>query len=285
MALPGSPPLLDWRLQAALGVLAVAAAVWLLVSYRERLLVFGIAAWMLEVGLLIAGRGLLRPLLLPGRVAWLASYALALLPLVTGAGILSWRGWWQAAGFTPPSQWRRLRLLWLLGLFLILPMLYLLQGVRVGVSSAVMLAVYVVMSTGAEEMFYRGIVLRASIRYGVLPAALFSSLLFGVSHVNNLFTSYSLDPLFVLVQAWMAMLIGILFAAVRLRMNAIWPVMAAHAAYDLPALLVYGFGLVTQRRSLSSFLWATAFGLFFAAIGLFLLRRSQPSIIPTELKS
>jgi len=128
------------------------------------------------------------------------------------------------------------------------------------------------LATGLEELFYRGIVLRAAIGKGLLPAVLISSILFGASHVNNLFTSVSIPPAYVLDQAWQAALVGIFLAAVRLRMNAIWPTMAAHAAYDLFPLIVYWAYASRYQPTVAGFWLSTGFGAVFAAIGLFLLR-------------
>jgi membrane protease YdiL (CAAX protease family) len=291
MAVAGlAPSWIDWRLQAAVGLLAAGAAVLFLVRFRERALVFALAVSLLEVGLLVAGRGLIRPfvsgaLLATGRAGWLQSFLVILLPAGAGIAIVSWRGWWLSCGFTPPSQWRRWRLLWLLGLLLVLPALSLTQGIHVHGGTLILATLYLVIATGLEEVFYRGIVLRATISKGVLPAVLISSLLFGVSHVNNLFTSSSIPPVYVLEQAFQAALVGIFLAAVRLRMNAIWPTMAAHAAYDLFPLVVYWVYAFSYRPTLVEFWWSTGFGAVFAAIGLFLIRGAKPSIIPTEFKT
>ena len=127
--------------------------------------------------------------------------------------------------------------------------------------------------------------MRSTIRSGVIPAVIVSSALFGASHVNNLFASSSIAPLYVLDQVWLAALMGIFLAAIRLRMNTIWPTIAAHAAYDLFSLLVFWVYAFAYRPTVSSLGWATVFGAVFAAIGLFLLRGAKPSIIPTELKT
>jgi len=285
MALPGlAPSSLDWRLQAAIGLLTIGAAMGTLLRYRERPLLFAIGLCLLEVGLLIAGRGLVRPFLSDG-VNWLSSFVVILLPAAAGIAILHRRGWWMAAGFTPPSQWRRLRLLWLLGLFLVLPALNLIRGIHVPGQALVPAVLYLLVATSMEELFYRGIILRSTIRSGVIPAVIVSSALFGASHVNNLFASSSIAPLYVLDQVWLAALMGIFLAAIRLRMNTIWPTIAAHAAYDLFSLLVFWVYAFAYRPTVSSLGWATVFGAVFAAIGLFLLRGARPSIIPTELKT
>lgn len=286
MAIPGlALSSLDWRLQAAIGLLTFAVALVLLVRYQERSFIFAVGIWFLEVGLLIAGRGLIRPFVNPNQVAWLQSYFVILLPAAGGVAVLTWRGWRKAAGFTPPSEWRQLRILWLVGLWLILPALSLSRGVHVSGGSILPLAGYVVLATSTEELFHRGIILRATIGYGVIPATVISTTFFGLSHVNNFFASSQLDPLAIVEQIWLAMLIGIFLAAIRLRMNAIWVTMAAHATWDMLPLLVYGLYSLTHRPTVGGFWFATGYAAFFAAIGLFLLRKARPSIIPTELKS
>jgi len=53
----------------------------------------------------------------------------------------------------------------------------------------------------------------------------------GLSHLDNLFLPRA-DELGVAYQILEAALVGILFAAVRLRMNTIWPVIAVHAGFN-----------------------------------------------------
>lgn len=279
---PGlTPSPIDWWVAAVVGLTTAAVALVLLLRFRNQLLVFGIAAALLEVGLLIAVRGLLRPFF--EQIGWPVNFLLIAAPAAAGVAILSWRDWWFAAGFTPPSQWRRFRILWLLALVPLLPTLsLLLVGVRVSARTAVLITAYTILATSTEELFYRGIVLRATIGYGVIPAVLLSSALFGASHVNGFFTSYAIDPLYILGQALIGFLLGIFLAAVRLRMNAIWPTMVAHALYDLPGVLVYGIYAFAYRPTLRNLLISTGFGLFFTVIGLFLLRGAQPDIIPVS---
>jgi membrane protease YdiL (CAAX protease family) len=83
-----------------------------------------------------------------------------------------------------------------------------------------------------EEMTYRGIILQALGRYGLLFQVAGSSVLFGLGHADNLFLPGA-DELGVCYQMFEASLVGVLFAAVRLSMNAIWPVIVIHAVYDL----------------------------------------------------
>jgi membrane protease YdiL (CAAX protease family) len=283
VANPLPPLLFDWWPQACIGAALVLAAGVLLIRYRKGGLPWALAAALLEVGLLIGLRGLLKPITLP--VPFVKSYTMVIVLVLAAGIVLSRQGWWQSAGFTGPSHWRRFRLLWFVALFLSLPALALIHGTRMPAIYGVLFAGYVLISTGAEEMFYRGIVLRATLRYGVLPAVLLSSLLFGLSHLNNLFAWSAIDLSYVLLEIWSAFLLGIFFAALRLRMNAIWAPMLAHAGYDLPGFLLFGVYAFAAHPTLRSFALTTGFGLFFAGIGWFLLRKATPSIIPTELKT
>ena len=277
----GNAMALPWTVQAAIGFLVTAIAVWAAIRYRDRSLLFATAVWGIEVGLLIGARGLLLgvPIAAPFGVK---TYTYVLVPMAAGAIILSRRHWWTSAGFTAPSQWQRLRLLWLVALFFILPAFALVHGVRWPWNLTLLLAGYVLLGTGLEEMFYRGIVLRATIAGGVLPAVLFTSLLFGASHVAGLATYPSIGVAYVGLQAWIGFLLGIFLAAIRLRMNAIWPAWAVHAGYDLPTILIYGPYAFRLQPTLTGAVESTVIGLILAGIGLFLLRHAKPSILRFE---
>lgn len=270
-----------WPLKAGLGLMLAGLGTLLLIRRRQHLFTVAVAASLIEIGLLIGGRGLVHAFGASGRVDWLRSVTIAIPPAVAGLGVLSWFRWWTEAGFTAPSRWRDMRLACLLVVFLALPGLVLLGGIRVPGNTVLPIVVYVLVDTGMEELYYRGIVLRATIGYGVIPAVLISSLLFGASHANNFFSSSLVDPLYIAVQMWLATLIGIFFAAMRLRLNAIWFTMAAHAAYDLFPLLVFGARVFAYRPTLVGTVGATVFFGVFAGIGLLLLRGASPSIIPS----
>jgi uncharacterized protein len=124
-----------------------------------------------------------------------------------------------------------------------------------------------------EETIYRGIVIRALQPRGVVRATVWSAVLFGLSHLDNLFLAGS--EVGVLYQAFEATLLGVVFGAVRLRTNAIWPVMVAHALYDFILVLAYGHAVPVQP-SIPGFVVVTAVNAALAAGALGLLRRSRP---------
>ena len=98
-----------------------------------------------------------------------------------------------------------------------------------------------------------------------------SATLFGLSHLDNLFLPGA-DPVGVAYQVFEAVLVGVLFGAVRLRMNTIGLVMAVHAAYDLMLVLAFGHALPVAP-TLPGFILATVVNLALAMLGLLMLRR------------
>src|SRR5947207_601701 len=104
----------------------------------------------------------------------------------------------------------------------------------------------------------------------------------GLTHLDNFFLPGA-DELGVAYQIFEAALVGVIFGAVRLRMNAIWPVMIVHAAYDLILVLAFGHAFPVAP-TVPGFLVATVVNLGLAAVGLFLLR-AQPATGKARLEA
>jgi membrane protease YdiL (CAAX protease family) len=129
---------------------------------------------------------------------------------------------------------------------------------------------FLVIDIFMEEVTYRGVILEALAGLGIGSRVTVSASLFGLSHLDNLFLSGA-DELGVAYQIFEAALVGILFAAVRLRMNTIWPVMIVHAVYDLMLVLAFGHAFPVAP-TLPGFVVATVVNLGLAGTGLFLVR-------------
>lgn len=106
----------------------------------------------------------------------------------------------------------------------------------------VLLLPFFMLSVGLmEEFVFRGLILGllyekwGATRRGIAKAALASGLLFGVEHLLNLFAAPQMR-VYTLVQAVGAGMIGVYFASVYLRCGSLWPLVAAHAMYDLMLL-------------------------------------------------
>jgi uncharacterized protein len=81
-----------------------------------------------------------------------------------------------------------------------------------------------------EEMLFRGIFLRSFLhQYSVRQSIVFSSLLFGIAHLN-------------IYQAIGAFLLGVVFGWLYVRTRSLWPSIIAHGAYNLAC-----FGLATTN--------------------------------------
>ena len=155
---------------------------------------------------------------------------LLLLNGVVAAVLLTVLGWWRAAGFNAPSKWQNLHLLILPALLLLGPTL-LLQPQLPAPGKIAALAVVTLLIGFQEEAIFRGILLRALAPRGLMQAVLISALLFGIIHANSLLVGR--DPVFVLSQVVASSLGAIGLAALRVRMNTIWPLVLLHAVNDL----------------------------------------------------
>ncbi len=166
-------------------------------------------------------------------IAWFPQFQpefVALLALsVLVALALTVLGWWRAAGFNLPAEWRAIGLLWFpFAVVLILPFL---MGIKTTDWGTFFYLVVGYALTGfMEEGLMRGIVLRMLKPLGVNRSVVISSLLFGLMHVGNLLYR---NPLIVLAQMVGAFVHGVGLASIRLRTNTIWFVVVLHALHDL----------------------------------------------------
>ncbi len=142
---------------------------------------------------------------------------------------LSALGWWKAAGFNPPAEWRNVGLVVIpFAIVIGLPFLKGIQTSDWG-TFAYLVAGYA-MTGFMEEGLMRGIVLRMLKPTGITRSVVISSLLFAMLHMTNfLFRS----PAIVLAQMLGAFVHGIGLSAIRLRTNTIWFVVILHGLHDL----------------------------------------------------
>ncbi|HKT05141.1 MAG TPA: CPBP family intramembrane glutamic endopeptidase [Rugosimonospora sp.] len=199
---------------------------------------------------------------------------------VLGAGVLAvlagtW-GYRRTWAYTPRREWRDLRVLWpvgaLVGLIVVAGLSGGLDPDRVKV--AIQVPTFAI--TGfLEETEFRGLIFGVLLvawagrgRAGQLAAIAGSSALFAAIHLTNAAT---LSPGLVANQVSYTFVFAVGLAAMRLRANTIWPLIAIHATMDilgaltpntptdhltvgvvlagqLPSLLVAAYGLVLLRR-------------------------------------
>jgi uncharacterized protein len=148
---------------------------------------------------------------------------------VTVALVLSLLGWWKAAGFNFPTEWRDSRLM--IVPFVIVLGLPFLMGIKPSDAGTFVYLVIGYALTGfMEEGLMRGIVMRVLKPTGTTRSVVISALLFGLMHIGNLLYR---NPFIVLAQMVGAFVHGIGLGAIRLRTNTIWFPVILHGLHDL----------------------------------------------------
>jgi membrane protease YdiL (CAAX protease family) len=185
--------------------------------------------------------------------------------------LLAWLNWWRTVGFNGPSQWRSLYLLWALPIPILLNVS---GGIHAPGQSTIALYAFITLLTGFnEEAIFRGIMLQALLPFGVIEASAISALLFGMAHLSNLVAGF--NPSVVIFQVVSAIPLGFLFAALRLRTNTIWPLVATHALIDFGAFLMAGQMVTSRSVPPAAYLGILVFYVPLAAYGLYVLRKTQ----------
>jgi len=274
-------PGLDWLVKLGLGLILATAGLLLIQPPRRRALRFALGIFIIEAGTLVAIRGIVAA----GGSSWwqyLMPFALVLVPGIFIAVVLTRLRWWRRVGFTSIRDWRAPHLAIPLLLILVLPIVGLsARGVLVTTALVLSLQVgFLLIDIFMEEVTYRGVILEALAGFSAGSRVMLSATLFGLSHLDNLFLPGA-DELGVAYQIFEAALVGVLFGAVRLRMNTIWPVMIVHATYDLMLVLAFGHAFPVAP-TLPGFIVATVVNLGLAGIGLFLLRARQAGTVTRQ---
>ena len=169
-----------------------------------------------------------------GQILGLPEILLAFAPLVISAAIalgLIWGfGWWRDAGFVPTTSHA-----YVLGMVILVDLV--LPMVIFGtVENEPRIAIFFLLAfflTGlGEEALSRGLFVRLFLTRGKWQAVLIPSLLFGLSHITH-FLSGEYTPIQSVVQIANAFMGGLLYGAVRLRTNSIWPLIVIHTFHDV----------------------------------------------------
>lgn len=200
--------------------------------------------------------------------------------------LLSKMGLLQAAGFTRPSQWKQLWLLWPLLALSVVNGLDVFTGALVidgSKQTAIILYTLLYISVGfVEEILFRGVMMTIMVqkwgttRKGIYKAVIVSSVLFGLLHLVNLAMGrYSL--LAAATQTGYALFFGVFFGACMLRNNSIWPVIFGHTVFDffgaLNAISVGGTFTRSRETTPQNALVSILFTLPLLIFGLIYLRK------------
>jgi len=170
-----------------------------------------------------------------GRVALTGFKELVCL-LVVAAYVIWRRIPWARLGVNTPRRWRALHLLWLPALYgslwidTLFPSSAMGRSVGVEAWRLTPVLLFSNLMVGAyEELVSRGVALYETQELSPLRAALFSAAIFGAAHLVNLTHA---SPGRTLVQVLYTFLLGLGFAAVRLRTNTLWPLILIHGLID-----------------------------------------------------
>ena len=172
-------------------------------------------------------------------------------------------GWWRDVGYTAPSTWRHTLWLAVPALIAIAPLA---AGIRPldGQTYAVLIAGYAL--TGfAEETMFRGVLVKLLEQRSEWAVAGVTALLFGAVHLSNIVIRG--EVAIIAAQAVGAAAFGFGFAALRLRTNAIVPLIVLHMLHDL-FLQMGQWPLIPV---------AVAQDVLLFLLGVYLLRRPGPT--------
>lgn len=146
-----------------------------------------------------------------------------------------------------------------IGIFILTPS----ENIESNLTNILLIIVFSFLIGAFEEILCRGIIFNQLMKtMPPLKAAIFSSLIFGLAHLFNLFPGYAYDQ--VIPQVIYAFLIGMFFAGIYYVTKNIWAVMFLHGLFDLPTNLSESQTQHTQ----SDLIEALSVGIF--QVGLFL---------------
>jgi uncharacterized protein len=138
-------------------------------------------------------------------------------------------GWWKAAGFNFPAEWRDSRLV-IVPILIVLGLPFL-GGIKTSdIGTFIYLVIGYALTGFMEEGLMRGIVMRVLKPTGTTRSVVISALLFGLMHIGNLLYR---NPMIVFAQMIGAFVHGIGLGAIRLRTNTIWFPVILHGLHDL----------------------------------------------------
>ena len=163
---------------------------------------------------------------MPVRMA--AALATTIVPLAIIRGM----GWWRDAGFVDTT--RNVYALTIPLILVFWPLIYkgTVQLAPGGAQGALVFLLAVLFTGISEEAVYRGLFMRAFLPRGRWQAVLVPAVLFGSAHiVQSLGGGMPLQEN--LVQMLNAFIGGVLYGAVRLRINNLWPLIIFHTLEDL----------------------------------------------------
>jgi membrane protease YdiL (CAAX protease family) len=196
-------------------------------------------------------------------------------------------GFSQVAGYNRLKSWQRVWLIWPLLLLILLQATNIFDPHMKFVNDPLKIIFFILvyLSTGLfEESLNRGFILPVLLRKwgnsrkGIYIAVIFSSALFGLSHINN-YLYGRMTILACLNQLVYATIIGIFLAVCVLRIKSIWLAMLLHGFFDIVFSieeLTVGWEPVMQTATMSNIVGTLLLFTPFLLYALFILRKVKP---------
>ena len=140
-----------------------------------------------------------------------------------------------------------------------------------------------------EEIIYRGIILGilfqnlAKTKNGLLKAIVFSSFVFGLSHLLNLFSGAAIGD--TVLQIGYSFLLGTLWAVMYLKTQNLWLTMLLHATYNFFGQVMFRLGTVEGRFDIYTVIITVVLAVLVAiyTIGIFKQLKEREAITPKPI--
>jgi membrane protease YdiL (CAAX protease family) len=200
--------------------------------------------------------------------------------------LVAWLGWWTKIRLT--ARVNRDALVYLLPLFalVVLPVAFGLSLPEVSLVEGAILPDWAVLVTivfgvalgagVAEELLYRGVLLRALEPRGRLFAAVLTGVLFGLTHFSRVILGASIEAWILGVVLQLPLAIGL--AAVAFRLDSLWPLIAWHVAVDITLT-------TAATESVTYVLGVLGLSVVIGVMGLWLLWQDRRTARRTDTES
>ena len=134
-----------------------------------------------------------------------------------------------------------------------------------------------------EEIVFRGVLLILLLKKfknhpnKVLLSIVISSVIFGLSHIVNIFYGLSLSD--TILQIMYSFLVGMLWAIMFLRTGNLWLTMLLHATFNFFGQVMFYLGTVNHRYDIYTVVITIVFGIFAALYSIRLLREIDENFV------
>jgi membrane protease YdiL (CAAX protease family) len=198
-----------------------------------------------------------------------------------GAVLLARLGWWHRVGFRRSERPGLHFLLWLpLCPILIWNLSQIQIAELVSPGRALVWLGLTAIAAFVEEVYYRGLMIRALEPRGLWKAAMLPALLFGATHVFNGLAGFNWG--IVAGQVIYATAIGFAYSAYALRTGLLWPVIIVHALANFADLIDQEVVVQGDSPGQADLIRWLIYAVFFIGYGIWMLRRTTPSPSHTD---